>query len=77
MLIEGILADQGSCDIAIDDLILFNGACSGMTSQPPFVCGVNGTQTISRDLVCDHVSDCDDGSDEADCGTESNSPLDQ
>ncbi|XP_071486324.1 MAM and LDL-receptor class A domain-containing protein 1-like [Diadema antillarum] len=50
ILIEGVLAETGTCDIAVDDLILFNGACSGLTVEPPFVCN-DGQQTISGGLV--------------------------
>nr|XP_054757008.1 MAM and LDL-receptor class A domain-containing protein 2-like [Lytechinus pictus] len=68
ILIEGVLSAQGSSDIAIDDLILFNGACSGRTSEPPFPCN-DGSQSVPGNLVCDWFPDCQDDSDEANCGS--------
>nr|XP_054757010.1 MAM and LDL-receptor class A domain-containing protein 2-like [Lytechinus pictus] len=68
ILIEGVLSAQGSSDIAIDDLILFNGACSGRTTEPPFPCN-DGSQTVPGNLVCDWFPDCQDDSDEANCGS--------
>ncbi|XP_072182121.1 MAM and LDL-receptor class A domain-containing protein 1-like [Diadema setosum] len=69
MLIEGVLAESDTCDIAIDDLYLFNGVCSGTaTPAPPFECD-SGDEQVDGDKVCDMYSDCTDDSDEASCGT--------
>ncbi|XP_071504491.1 MAM and LDL-receptor class A domain-containing protein 1-like [Diadema antillarum] len=69
MLIEGVLAESDTCDIAIDDLYLFNGVCSGTaTPAPPFQCD-SGDEQVDGDKVCDMYSDCTDDSDEAFCGT--------
>eukprot|EP00057_Strongylocentrotus_purpuratus_P018003 XP_011672477.1 PREDICTED: MAM and LDL-receptor class A domain-containing protein 1-like [Strongylocentrotus purpuratus] len=69
MMIEGVLADTAACDIAIDDLYLFDGACSADTTPaPPFACLTGGT-VVDASKVCDMRMDCSDGSDEMNCGS--------
>ncbi|XP_041460946.1 MAM and LDL-receptor class A domain-containing protein 1-like [Lytechinus variegatus] len=69
IMIEGVLADTSACDIAIDDLYLFNGACSADTTlPPPFACQT-GDEKVDPSKVCDMRPDCTDGSDEKNCGT--------
>ncbi|XP_077978870.1 MAM and LDL-receptor class A domain-containing protein 1-like [Glandiceps talaboti] len=60
---EGIL---GQGDIALDDTFTIEGACPSPTPPPPFVCG-DGTE-IGFQQVCNWEEDCDDGSDEVNCG---------
>ncbi|XP_063956689.1 MAM and LDL-receptor class A domain-containing protein 1-like [Lytechinus pictus] len=69
MMIEGVHGDAAACDIAIDDLYLFNGACSADTTPPPpFTC-LTGDEKVDASKVCDMRMDCTDGSDETNCGT--------
>jgi len=57
-------------NIAIDDIVLYEGSCSNIPTEPlpntPFNCG-EGT-VITYDRVCNFIKDCPNGFDERNCG---------
>ena len=71
VLIEGRIAAHSNAILAIDEIVLVEGACR---STGELICE-NGL-AISREQICNFVVDCPSGLDELNCGTcsfESNS----
>lgn len=53
--------------IAVDDISIYDGECIPIDRKPDFTCDEGKTHIID-DLRCDFYKDCEDGSDEKDCG---------
>ncbi|XP_014680989.1 PREDICTED: MAM and LDL-receptor class A domain-containing protein 1-like [Priapulus caudatus] len=68
IIFEGIIGDTYSSDIALDDISLHDKTCN-KTVLPPttFKCVSNGI-ILSADKQCNFDIDCQDGSDEVECG---------
>lgn len=68
LIFEGTIGTTFTSDIAIDDISLSRQSCPGGSSQPmTFTCADQRT-VVPISKVCDFVSDCAEGSDEARCG---------
>ena len=62
----GVEGQGFSGDIAIDDITLTTGSCSGSVGPTTFSCGDSTTYTQSQQ--CDFNRDCTNGADEKNCG---------
>ena len=76
LYVEVVLGST-SGNIAIDDLVLYEGNCANIPTEPlptsPFKCGDSQSTTITYGQVCNFIKDCPNGYDEqvcADCNFE-------
>ncbi|XP_035827620.1 MAM and LDL-receptor class A domain-containing protein 2-like [Aplysia californica] len=67
ILFEAKTGDPLYGDIALDDITVSPGLCSG--PPPRFQCSDGSGKSLPADQVCDFKADCNSGSDEAHCGS--------
>ena len=67
LIFEGITQNSEGA-LAIDDIRLYNGNCSGTQVLPTIFDCKNG-QVVNSTVVCDFKEDCSNGLDEKYCGT--------
>ena len=68
LIFEGVIGPSYASDIAIDDILYTQGACTANSSAAAmFSCHGRG-QRIASNKVCNFFPDCSDGSDETNCG---------
>eukprot|EP00057_Strongylocentrotus_purpuratus_P017999 XP_011672473.1 PREDICTED: MAM and LDL-receptor class A domain-containing protein 1-like [Strongylocentrotus purpuratus] len=65
----GSVGIPSQSDFAIDDISIYDGACAGVTNPPAcqFTCD-NGACLQDAAMVCNFKDDCEDSSDELNCG---------
>ena len=71
IVFEAIRGSSYTSDIAIDDIVLTPGSCTGVPLTTPSSCLLKcaNTQTcVAGNKVCDFNMDCTDNSDETPCG---------
>ena len=64
--LPGIRGDSWTGDIALDDISFTGCTLEPLCAEDAFTCG--GLQCIHKEELCDFIPQCNDGSDEANCG---------
>ncbi|XP_055943864.1 MAM and LDL-receptor class A domain-containing protein 2-like isoform X2 [Argiope bruennichi] len=69
IIFEAQLTTTKNTFIALDDITVYEGECKPIEDRKPDFTCEDGQNHISDDFRCDFYNDCEDGSDEKDCGT--------